>query len=87
LLQSALADNAARGFERQNAFKSRNIDEKAPEEVRKPLIGRFSKPSGLSDEEGMKKAASIIEHEANNGLIEAWCTDFATRLCIDRGRA
>jgi len=50
--------------------------EKASEEARtraseeaekKALIDRLSKPSGISDEEVMTKAAAIIERAAKNG--------------------
>src|SRR5262249_19855323 len=70
--------------------------EKASEEARlrasaeaekKALIERLSKPSGLSDEEVMKKAASIIERAANNGLTEVLVYRFPNTLCTDRGRA
>jgi hypothetical protein len=38
------------------------------EAEKKALVERLSKPSGLSDEEVMKKAAAIIERAAKNGL-------------------
>ena len=70
--------------------------EKASEEMRKrsqeeaektALIERLTKPSGLSDEEVMKKAAGIIERAANNGLTEVQVYRFPNTLCTDRGRA
>ena len=70
--------------------------EKASEEIRrrsleeaekKALIERLSKPSGLSDEEVMKKAAAIIERAAQNGLTEVQVYRFPNTLCTDRGRA
>jgi hypothetical protein len=70
--------------------------EKASEEVRKrareeaekkALIERLSKPSGLSDEEVMKKAAAIIERAAKNGLTEVEVYRFPNALCNDHGRA
>jgi hypothetical protein len=70
--------------------------EKASEEMRrsaseeaekKSLIERLSKPSGLSDEEVMKKAAAIIERAAKNGLTEVQVYRFPNTLCTDRGRA
>ena len=51
------------------------------------LIERLSKPSGLSDEEVMKKAAVIIERAAKNGLTEIQVYRFPNTLCTDRGRA
>jgi len=57
------------------------------EAEKKALIERLSKPSGLSDEEVMKKAAGIIERAANNGLTEVQVYRFPNVLCTDRGRA
>jgi hypothetical protein len=70
--------------------------EKASEAVRlksqqdaekQALIERLSKPSGLSDEEVMKKAAAIIERAAKNGLTEVQIYRFPNTLCTDHGRA
>jgi hypothetical protein len=70
--------------------------EKASEEMRrraseeaekKALIERLTKPSGLSDDEVMKKAAVIIERAAKNGLTEVQVYRFPNTLCTDRGRA
>src|SRR5215468_3750538 len=70
--------------------------EKASEEMRrrereeaekKALIERLTKPSGLSDDQVMKKAAAIIERAAKNGLIEVQVYRFPNTLCTDRGRA
>ena len=57
------------------------------EAEKKALIERLSKPSGLSDEEVMKKAAAIIERAAKNGLTEVQVYRFPNTLCTDRGRA
>jgi hypothetical protein len=70
--------------------------EKAKDEIRrhkneeaekKALIDRLSKRSGLSDEEVMKKAATIIERAASNGLTEVQVYRFPNSLCTDQGRA
>jgi hypothetical protein len=70
--------------------------EKASEEMRrqahedaekKALIDRLTKPSGLSDEEVMKKAAGIIQRASSNGLTEVEVYRFPNSLCTDRGRA
>jgi hypothetical protein len=70
--------------------------EKASEEMRrrekeeaekKALIEKLAKPSGLSDEQVMKKAAAIIERAAKNGLTEVQVYRFPNSLCTDRGRA
>ena len=60
---------------------------KRAEDEKKALIDRLSKPSGLSDEEVMKKAALIIERAAKNGLTEVQVYRFPNTLCTDRGRA
>src|SRR4051812_43337793 len=57
------------------------------EAEKKALVERLSKPSGLSDEEVMKKAAAIIERAAKNGLTEVQVYRFPNTLCTDRGRA
>jgi hypothetical protein len=57
------------------------------DEEKKALIARLTKPSGLSDEEVMKKAAVIIERAAKNGLTEVEVYRFPNSLCTDRGRA
>ena len=57
------------------------------EAEKKALIDRLSKPSGLSDEDVMKKAALIIDRACKNGLTEVEVFRFPNALCIDRGRA
>jgi hypothetical protein len=67
---------------------SEEMRRRANEEAeKKALIDRLSKPSGLSDEEVMKKAAVIIERAAKNGLTEVQVYRFPNTLCTDRGRA
>src|SRR5204862_4551488 len=70
--------------------------EKASEEMRrqaneeaekKALIDRLAKPSGLTDEEVMRKAAAIIDRASRNGLTEVEVYRFPNSLCTDRGRA
>jgi hypothetical protein len=69
---------------------------KAAEEMRKQaaadaekqaLIDQFTKPSGVSDEEGVRRGAAIIQRAANNGLTEVQVYRFPNQLCTDRGRA
>ena len=59
----------------------------AEEAEKQALMERFAKPSGVSDEERMKRAAAIIQRAANNGLTEVFITRFPNKLCTDRGRA
>jgi len=61
---------------------------KAAEEAeRKALLDQLSKPSGVSDDERMKRAATIIQRAAGNGLTEVFVGRFPNHLCNDRGRA
>jgi hypothetical protein len=59
----------------------------AAEAEKKALIEKFSKPSGVPDEERLVRAAAIIKRAANNGLTEIEVTRFPNALCTDRGRA
>jgi hypothetical protein len=59
----------------------------AEEAEKKALMEKFSKPSGVSDEERMTRAAAIIQRAANNGLTEVFIGRFPNALCTDRGRA
>jgi hypothetical protein len=70
--------------------------EKASEEMRNraaaeaekaALMEQLSKPSGVSDEEGIQRAIRIIERSAGNGLTEVQVFRFPNRLCTDFGRA
>jgi len=57
------------------------------EAEKKALIERLTQPSGLSDEEVMKKAAALIQRAASNGRMEVQVYRFPNALCTDRGRA
>ena len=59
----------------------------AADAEKKALIEKFSKPSGVSDEERLTRAAAIIKRAANNGLTEVEVVRFPNELCTDRGRA
>ena len=70
--------------------------EKASEAVRgqakaeaehKALIEKFTKPSGLSDEEIKERALAIIQRAVQNGLTQVQFYRFPNSLCTDRGRA
>jgi len=60
---------------------------KAADDEKKDLIDRLSKPSGVSDEERMKRAAAIINRAVSNGLTEVEVTRFPNKMCTDLGRA
>jgi hypothetical protein len=67
---------------------SQEMRRRANEEAeKKALIDRLSKPSGLTKEEVMRRAAAIIERASKNGLSEVEVYRFPNALCTDRGRA
>jgi hypothetical protein len=53
----------------------------------KALIDQLTKPTGVSDEEGIRRGAAIIQRAAKNGLTEVQVIRFPNQLCTDRGRA
>jgi hypothetical protein len=59
----------------------------AAEAEKKKLIDKFNKPSGLSEEEKVKLAATVIQRAVRNGLTEVQVYRFPNSLCTDRGRA
>src|SRR5260370_29748376 len=59
----------------------------AAEAEKAALIEQLSKPSGISDEEGIQRAIRIIERAAGNGLTEVQVFRFPNLMCTDRGRA
>ena len=59
----------------------------AKEAEKKALMEQFSKPSGVSDEERLKRAAAIINRAVKNGLVEVEVGRFPNRLFTDSGRA
>jgi len=70
--------------------------EKALEQVRKQaaadaekkaLLDRLQQPSGVSDDERLRRAAAIINRAVNNGLMEVQLGRFPNTLCTDGGRA
>ena len=59
----------------------------AEEAEKKALLDKLAKPSGVSDEERMKRAATIINRAVSNGLSEVLVGTFPNQVCTDRGRA
>jgi hypothetical protein len=54
---------------------------------KKALLDQLSKPSGVSDEERLKRAAAIIKRAVDKGLTEILVGKFPNSLCTDGGRA
>jgi hypothetical protein len=50
----------------------------AAEAEKKALIDKLTKPSGVSDEEALKRVAAIIERAVSNGLTEVQVYRFPT---------
>ena len=59
----------------------------AAEAEKKALIDKLTKPSGVSDEEALKRVAIIIDRAVANGLTEVQVYRFPNTLCTDNGRA
>ena len=59
----------------------------ADEAEKKALIDKLSQPSGVSDEEALKRVAAIVDRAVANGLIEVQVYRFPNTLCTDNGRA
>jgi len=59
----------------------------AAEAEKTALIEQLSKPSGISDQEGIQRAIRIIERAVSNGLTEVQVFRFPNVMCTDRGRA
>jgi hypothetical protein len=72
--------------EAAEAEKEAHAHAKAEAEKR-ALIDRLKKPSGVSEEEGIKRAIAIIERAVRNGKSEVQVYRFPNTLCTDRGRA
>ncbi len=59
----------------------------AAEAEKKALIDQLQKPSGVSEDEGIRRAAAIIGRAVENGLTEVQVYRFPNALCTDHGRA
>lgn len=59
----------------------------AAEAQKKALMKQLEKPTGVSDEQRMQKASSIIRNAVNAGKTEVFIGRFPNDLCTDGGRA
>jgi len=84
---------SARDIQKQAALKeAERADQQAraaaaAEAEKRALIERLSKPSGLSEEDKVKLASSVIQRAVRNGLSEVQVYRFPNILCTDKGRA
>ena len=83
----------AREIQKQAALKeAEKADEyarlqAAAEAEKRALIDKLSKPSGLSEDEKVKLASTVIQRAVRNGLTEVQVYRFPNSLCTDNGRA
>lgn len=59
----------------------------AAEAEKQALIEELSRPSGLSEDEKIKRASTVIQRAVKTGLHEVQVYRFPNVLCTDRGRA
>jgi hypothetical protein len=72
--------------EAEEAAKESRIRQQAESE-KKALLDQLSKPSGVSDEEAIKRAVTMIEGAVRNLRTEVQVHRFPNQLCTDGGRA
>jgi hypothetical protein len=54
---------------------------------KKALIDQLSKPSGVSEEEAIRRGVTIIQRAIKNRATEVEVFRFPNQLCTDKGRA
>lgn len=59
----------------------------AAEAEKRAFLDRIARPSGLTDEQILEKAAHIINRAVDNGLTSVQVFRFPNHLCTDDGRA
>ena len=57
------------------------------EAEKKALIDQLTKPSGVSEEEAIRRGITIIERATKNRMTEVQVFRFPNELCTDKGRA
>ena len=80
-LMAKIALDEADEAEKQARARSESDSEK------KALIDQLSKPSGVSDEEALRRGLAIIQRAVKNRLTEVEVFRFPNQLCTDKGRA
>src|SRR5215510_6753512 len=67
---------------------SKQARQAAEAEVEKrAFLERLAKPSGVSDEEAIRRGIKLIERAVANGKTEVQVHRFPNQLCTDKGRA
>ncbi len=83
----------AKEIQKQSALKEAEKAEEfmraqaAAEAEKRELVEELTKPSGLSEEEKIKRASAVIQRAVKNGMHEVQVYRFPNILCTDRGRA
>ncbi len=72
--------------EGEKASKAMKAHE-AAEAEKQELLDRLARPSGLSDDEVMEKAAIIVNRAVENGMTSVQVFRFPNHICTDNGRA
>jgi hypothetical protein len=84
---------SAKDIQKQAALKDAEKAEQhaerlaAAEAEKRALIERLSKPSGLTEDEKVKLASTVIQRAVRNGLTEVQVYRFSNSLTTDHGRA
>ena len=84
---------SAKEIQKQAALKEAQKAEEhakrlaAAEAEKRALTDKLSQPSGLSEEEKVKLASTVIQRAVRNGLTEVQVYRFPNSLCTDKGRA
>ena len=83
----------AKEIQKQAALKeAEKVEELAKrmaiaEAEKRALIDKLSQPSGLTEDEKVRLASTVIQRAVRNGLSEVQVYRFPNILCTDRGRA
>lgn len=59
----------------------------AAEAEKHALLEELGKPSGLSEDEKIRRASAVIQRAVKSGLREVQVARFPNALCTDKGRA
>jgi hypothetical protein len=84
---------SAKEIQKQAALKEAEKAEQqarqlaAAEAEKRALIEELTKPSGMTEEEKIKRASTVIQRAVKNGLHEVQVYRFPNIICTDRGRA
>ena len=70
--------------EKASAYVRRQAEAEAEKKV---LLDKLTKPSGVSDEEALRRVALIVNRAATAGLTEVQVHRFPNALTTDHGRA